>query len=269
MKFSLVQAQLAMESGGRSRIGAERVALLEAIGVHGSISAGARTVGISFRGAWDAVTALNNLFPAPLVIARPGGREGGGAELTDEGRAVVEAFRAAETALRVAMEHTKPAPRSPVLSAEAFDQFLWSVNMRTSARNAIAGTVTHVEPGAVDCEVILRVSDQLEIAAVITERSVRDLDIAVGKRVVALIKSSFVILAREGDIGRTSARNLFKGTIVAREDTTVNSEIILDLGDGKTITAIVTRGSADSLPLEIGDRVCALIKASHVILAVP
>ena len=116
--------------------------------------------------------------------------------------------------------------------------------MRTSARNALAGTITHIQTGVVDCEVILRVSDGVEIAAVITERSQRELGLAIGKEVVALIKSSFVILAREEDLGRTSARNRLAGTVVARTDTEVNSEIILDLGDGKSLAAIVTRTSA-------------------------
>jgi len=267
VKFSLVQAQLALEAGPKSRIGAERVALLEAIRDGGSISAGARAMGIGFRSAWDAVAALNNLFATPLVIAHPGGRDGGRAELSADGAAVVDAFRAVEGALRAAV--TQVAEQRTGMDEAKLSQFLWSMNMRTSARNALAGTITHIQTGVVDCEVILRVSDGVEIAAVITERSQRELGLAIGKEVVALIKSSFVILAREEDLGRTSARNRLAGTVVARTDTEVNSEIILDLGDGKSLAAIVTRTSADALPLQLGDRACALIKASHVILAVP
>jgi len=37
---------------------------------------------------------------------------------------------------------------------------------------------------------------------------------------------------------------------------------------GKTLTATITRESADALDLKVGDSVLALIKASHVILAV-
>ena len=267
MKFSLVHAQLAMEGGASSRIVAERIALLEAIRDHGSISAGARAMGISFRSGWDAVSVLNNLFPAPLVIAHPGGRDGGGASLSAEGHAVVASFRAVEAALRQVTERI--ATPVGAMSSAQLEQFLWSVHMRTSARNALAGTVTHIEHGPVDCEVVLRLSDDAELVAVITERSVRDLGLEIGSPVVALIKSSFVILAREDDLGRTSARNRLIGTVIAREDTSVNSEIILDLGGGKTLAAVITRGSADSLPLRVGDRACALIKAPHVILAVP
>jgi molybdate transport system regulatory protein len=86
--------------------------------------------------------------------------------------------------------------------------------------------------------------------------------------VFALIKSSFVLLAPEGEVGRTSARNVLRGAVARREDGAVNSEVILDLGDGKSIAAVITKESAVNLDFKIGDRACALIKASHIILAV-
>ena len=48
----------------------------------------------------------------------------------------------------------------------------------------------------------------------------------------------------------------------------VSSEITLSLGDGKTLTATITRESAQALGLAVGEVVTALIKAPHVILAV-
>lgn len=264
MKFSLVQAELAINAGPQGKIGAMRVALLEAIRDHGSISAGAKATGIGFRAAWDAVTTLNNLFPTPLVLARAGGKDGGRAGLTEAGHALVRGFRAVESALGQVARDSGAGLDQPTL-----EQFWRSVNMRTSARNNLAGIVTSVDHGGVDCEVVLRVSDQVEIVAVITDRSARELDLRPGSRAVALIKSSFVILAPYGNGGRTSARNRLSGTITGRQDTAVNSEIIMDLGNGKSLTAIVTRTSADELALQVGSRACALIKAPHVILAVP
>ncbi|HRJ61773.1 MAG TPA: LysR family transcriptional regulator, partial [Azospirillaceae bacterium] len=59
-------------------MGETRVRLLEAVGREGSISAAARAVGLSYKAAWDAVDAMNNLFGRPLVGAQTGGRKGGG-----------------------------------------------------------------------------------------------------------------------------------------------------------------------------------------------
>ncbi|MET0293866.1 MAG: LysR family transcriptional regulator, partial [Phenylobacterium sp.] len=78
---------------GAARVSLERVALLEAIDELGAISGAARRLGLSYKGAWDAVQALNNLFEVPLIEAAPGGRSGGAAGLTPRGRAVLTAFR--------------------------------------------------------------------------------------------------------------------------------------------------------------------------------
>jgi molybdate transport system regulatory protein len=44
--------------------------------------------------------------------------------------------------------------------------------------------------------------------------------------------------------------------------------VVLELSPGRTVTAIVTRESAENLDLAVGARASALIKASHVILVV-
>jgi molybdate transport system regulatory protein len=48
----------------------------------------------------------------------------------------------------------------------------------------------------------------------------------------------------------------------------VNDAVTLDIGGGKTITATITHESAETLDFQDGDPAAALIKASHVILAV-
>jgi molybdate transport system regulatory protein len=128
--------------------------------------------------------------------------------------------------------------------------------------------VERVKQGAVNAEVTLRIADGVEITAVVTRESASELGLEPGRQAIALIKSSFVILARGDSSLRTSARNQLAGEIVRREDGVVNSEISLAIDAGKTITATITRESAEALDLSVGNPVIALIKASHVILAV-
>jgi molybdate transport system regulatory protein len=66
--------------------------------------------------------------------------------------------------------------------------------MKISARNQLVGTVKTVIDGAVMSEVIVDV-DGHEIVAAITAESARRLGIAPGKRVIAVIKSTEVMLA--------------------------------------------------------------------------
>ena len=140
--------------------------------------------------------------------------------------------------------------------------------MKTSARNAFRGVVKAVELGQVNAEVTLTITDDVEIVSIITNTSVADLGLAPGREAMALIKSSFVILADGDGPVRTSARNRLAGVVCRHEVGAVNDEVVLDLGQGKTITAIITRGSGEAMRLKVGDKAQALIKASHVILAV-
>jgi molybdate transport system regulatory protein len=140
--------------------------------------------------------------------------------------------------------------------------------MRTSARNALRGVIAKVTHGVVDTEVALKIHDGVEIIAIISRRSAEDLGLAPGVEAIALIKASFVILGQGEGPYRTSARNALTGTVVAVEEGAVNSEVVLELADGKTLAAIVTRHSAEALDFKVGDRATALIKAPHVIIAV-
>lgn len=260
---SPLHALLTLDRGSAGRVGSERIALLAAIDAQGSISAAARALGLSYKGAWDAVQVLNNLFDRPLVAAAPGGKAGGAARVTEAGRTVIAAFRDVEAELASAVTRLEGA-----LSDVALRPLIWSLSMRTSARNALRGVVSRVERGAVNAEVVLEVAPGVEIVAVVTGDSIEALGLAKGVPAIALIKSSFVILARDEGSLRTSARNTLKGVVSRREDGAVNSEITLDLAAGKTLTATLTRESANALGLEAGVAAQALIKASHVILAV-
>lgn len=82
--------------GNAARLGPGKIDLLEAIGRTGSISAGGRELGMSYRRAWVLVDAVNKMFRQPLVTATTGGAQGGGAQLTPFGRAVVAAYRRVE-----------------------------------------------------------------------------------------------------------------------------------------------------------------------------
>jgi molybdate transport system regulatory protein len=261
-----LSASLTLGRGSAGQVGSRRIALLEAIRDHGSIAAAAQAAGLSYKGAWDAVQALNNLFDRPLVRGHAGGRSGGETRVTAEGEAVIAAFHLVDRELARALlaleEHLT------TLDGAAVSALLWSLSMKTSARNALAGTIEAVSDGAIDSEVILDIGGGQRIVAVVTRESVQSLGLAPSGRAVALIKASFIILVADSGAARTSARNCLAGVVSRREDGAVNSEIELTLSPGKSLTAIVTRESAATLKLNPGVRARALIKASHVILAV-
>src|SRR5262245_15270427 len=88
------------------RIGPGKVELLEKIAALGSIAAAGRSMGMSYRRAWELVEDLNALFGRPLVERQVGGRHGGGTRLTPLGLALIARFRAIEhAAAEAAREH--------------------------------------------------------------------------------------------------------------------------------------------------------------------
>ncbi|MBP2161704.1 MULTISPECIES: TOBE domain-containing protein [Asticcacaulis] len=259
-----LKALLHFRKGDDSQIGEGRIRLLRLIGELGSISAAAKAAGLSYKGAWDAVQALNNLSARPLIVAQTGGKSGGAATVTEEGRALINAYAALEDALAAQMEKI-----DAVLNAGAdVAGLLRRLNMKTTARNAWSGTVTHVTDGAVNAGVAVKVADGIELTAVVTRESVEELGLKVGRAVTVLIKSSFVILATGHDPLPISARNRILGVVSAVVPGAVNDEVTLDIGSGKTVTAVVTHESTEALDFTPGKKAQALIKASHIILAV-
>ena len=94
--------------GDEIAMGPGKADLLEAIEREGSISAAARALGMSYRRAWLLVETMNRCFSQPLVQALAGGRPGGGAQLSDEGRQVLQRYRQLQARLRAVAEQDWP-----------------------------------------------------------------------------------------------------------------------------------------------------------------
>jgi molybdate transport system regulatory protein len=66
--------------------------------------------------------------------------------------------------------------------------------VKLSARNLLAATVTSVRDGAVDSEVTLKIRGGNDLVAIITKESVRSLGLKAGEEATAIIKASSVIV---------------------------------------------------------------------------
>lgn len=259
--------RIALETPLGALLGDVRIRLLEAIEAHGSISQAAKAVPLSYKAAWDAIDAINNLADAPLVERSVGGRQGGGTRLTDYGRNMVALYRAMESEYQQALDRV--AGRLALASTGDIGQFrslLRRMAMKTSARNQLVGNIWALRAGEVDYEVCLRLDDQNRISAIITHDSAQALDLAIGKEVHALIKASAVMLLTDEALKLAAANQLW-GEVVAIHPGPVNAEVTLQLPGGRTLTAVVTQASIERLQLVPGKRACAVFKASDVILA--
>lgn len=100
----MTRLSIRIDLPGGDRIGPGKIALLEAIRATGSISAGARSLGMSYRRAWLLVEEINQAFREPAVTAETGGRRGGGATLTPVGERVIDLYRSIESQARDAAD---------------------------------------------------------------------------------------------------------------------------------------------------------------------
>lgn len=140
--------------------------------------------------------------------------------------------------------------------------------MKISARNVFDGTVETVKLGAVNSEVDVVLANGLKIVATVTNDSVKELGLAAGKAVKALIKASSVLVLTDGTGVKLSARNRLEGSISALTEGPVSTEVAIALGDGLTVHATITHEGSVALGLKVGAPAAAIFKAPSVILGV-
>ncbi len=245
-------------------VGRDRIRLLEKIDELGSINKAAKSVGISYRTAWDAVNLINNLSASPLVEKASGGKGGGGAQLTESGRDVVRKY------LLFQQEHQSflATLEEKLGDLSGLQNFLDRVTVKVSARNVLYGTVANVSPGTVHVKVTLTLKGGSLLQAIVTRSAAEALELHEGQSVYALIQAGSVVVADDLDGLRISAGNLFEGTVSRLLNGPVNTEVDLEIPGGDTISAVITAESAQHMTLQPGSRACAFFKASHVILGV-
>lgn len=140
--------------------------------------------------------------------------------------------------------------------------------MKLSARNIIKGKATSVKKGAVNAEIVITTVGGDIISAIITNESCNDLLLESGRDVFAIIKASWIIIAKNASpTFLVSARNKLNGQINEIKPGKVNSEIKIQLKSGENIYAIITNQSVAEMNLVVNDSVVALFKASSVIVA--
>ncbi|MFJ2828374.1 molybdopterin-binding protein [Streptomyces sp. NPDC087263] len=137
--------------------------------------------------------------------------------------------------------------------------------MSLSIRNQLPGTVTAVTPGEVMATVKVRLDGGQDLTAAITLEAVKELGLAEGSAVRALIKSTEVSLATAAVEG-LSIRNQLPGTVadVATGGAMASVKVTVPGGE---LTSAITKDAVTDLGLTTGSPVVALIKSTEISLA--
>ncbi|MCZ4514554.1 TOBE domain-containing protein [Streptomyces sp. ActVer] len=137
--------------------------------------------------------------------------------------------------------------------------------MSLSIRNQLPGTVTAITPGEAMATVKVRLDGGQELTAAITLEAVKELGLAEGSAVRALVKSTEISLAT-GSVDGLSIRNRLPGTVtdIATGGAMASVKVSVDGGD---LTSAITKDAVTDLGLGTGTAVTALIKSTEVSLA--
>lgn len=259
-----LKGSLWLASGNESVGGHGRIALLRAVAEHGSITQAAKAFGMSYKAAWTAINTMNELSGTPLVERVTGGRGGGSTRLTEQGRRLVERYGLIDA---VHQRFLRLLSQGTLDLTQEFS-LLKVLNMKTSARNQWLGTVSAIHTGAVNDEVELSLPGGVRLSVIVTRESTEALALELQQTVIALVKSSSVMLATELGDARLSARNRLEGRVRSVTPGAVNAEVVVDAQGGLAVVAIVAQSAVADLALAPDAPVTVLIKASDIILAV-
>ena len=89
-----VKSKVWIEAGGEVLAGDGKINLLERIEETGSIQKAAGEIGMSYRHAWGFLQKMEKRGGIKLVVTQIGGREGGGAKLTPQGKDFLRRYSA-------------------------------------------------------------------------------------------------------------------------------------------------------------------------------
>lgn len=238
-----------------------RIKLLEGIDQLGSLSASARALPMSYKAAWDAMDTMNNLSDRPLVNRFTGGKNGGGSKLTPYGKKLVGIYRALEFEYQNCLDKVQDlAPEDVELDdIESIRDLVKRIKFRASARNRFIGTISKVTLNPNYAIASLEISEGVALRALVTLDAVEELELCSGLKMMAMIKSSKLVL---DDLNN---ENLLSGKVSRLEKGTGDmAELTVDLNDQKTLTILIQKSQVSNYV--INQQVSVAVPASDIVL---
>ena len=238
------------------------IGLLMAIDQSGSINQAARQTGLSYKGAWQMIERANNLAPKVLITTATGGSKGGGTRLTAAGLSLLQLFTRLEQQHRQFLQQLNQS-----LADDPDAQMLLKrLVIKTSATNQLFGTISAIQTGAVNAEVLVELKGGEQIVATLALTELKLLELSIGGDILLLINDPEIIVITDPGNCALSARNCLRGTVIRIQYDGVDSEIVIHLPSGDSLIATITQASAESLGLNPGIPAYAVFKSNAVIL---
>jgi molybdate transport system regulatory protein len=171
-----------IEYQGKPIVGKGGAEILKEIEAQQSLSKAAKKLGMSYRYLWNYIQKIHSALGETVVETYKGGKSGGGgARLTATGKNLLAEY----TRLELCLGEFLSDPNHREVKT-----------VKLSARNNLKGKVVSVEKGIITAKVKIEVTAPATVTAVITKEAVEDLDLKVGDKVVAIVKSTEVMIGK-------------------------------------------------------------------------
>jgi len=253
-----------LDKDGEVYLGGGRVELLKMIDKHGSMHKAAKEMKMSYKAAWDRVNSMNSQATFPLTQKTTGGKGGGGTVLTDYAFEQIKLFERFDTLHREFMDRFAAAGDDPEKLAGIMSRSFLS----TSARNQIPCKVKSVTIHEPYATLKLETTDNVELFATITKRSMNDMNIEEQSSVYAIIKSSDIQITHvpHARMNRVKQTNDISGDIITMQGYNDNVELVVGIAEYTQLIAVVNK--KDISKLGVTDRAYISISYENILIGV-
>ncbi len=225
----------------------ERIELLKSIAAEGSISAGAKAMGKSYKWAWDSIDQMNTLSASSLVSKSSGGKGGGGAEITPFAIELIAYYDDLEKIHQSKIESYQ----------ERFKQAFEKRSFSNDIASTLHGKIAEIESNGEVCEVAIAYGNTR-----LKAKCKKAMGLSKDDAISFMVESNQIIIAKQEV--EISAQNLLVGDITEIRKDGKKVYLTLRLSTQETLTVLITTDSLMQLSLGVGQRCFAYFKTYNI-----
>jgi len=225
----------------------ERITLLRSIVKAGSISAGAKAMGKSYKWAWDSIDQMNSLSSSNLVSKSSGGKGGGGAEVTPFGIELIDYYDDLERIYQNKIESYQ----------ERFNQAFEKSSFTKDIASTLHGSVSKIECNDDLCEVAIAYGD-----TTLKAKCKKTMNLSQGEAILFMVESNQIIIAKRAV--EISAQNLLIGDISEIVEDGMKVYLTLRLSTQEKLTVLITADALVQFDLQLDQQCFAYFKTYNI-----
>jgi molybdate transport system regulatory protein len=225
----------------------DRIELLKSIARTGSISAGAKDMGKSYKWAWDSIDQMNIHSNSNLVSKSSGGKGGGGAKITPFAIELIDYYDDLERIHQSKIESYQ----------ERFNQAFENRSFTKDIASTLHGSVSKIECNEDVCEVAIKYG-----SGILKAKCKKAMSLSKGDAISFMVESNQIIIAKQEV--EISAQNLLVGEIIEIVEDGKNVYLTLRLSTQEELKVLITMDSLTQFSLKLGQRCFAYFKTYNI-----